>query len=214
MNDCPSGSAMRRQTVRLAGLLLIGVAVSACGSTSHQTADINIKTKFTSKEYGVSASKRVTTSKKVKKGGGTYKIDKPYKIRGKWYYPKEEKGYDKKGMASWYGPNFHGRKTANGEIFDQYHLSGAHPTFPLPSYARVTNLTNGHSVIIRVNDRGPYSRGRIIDVSSKTADLLEMKHHGTAQVRVQYLGRARMDGRDMPYLSASHQRNGKPHRLE
>ena len=135
MNDCPSGSAMRRQTVRLAGLLLIGVAVSACGSTFHQTADINTKTKFTSKEYGVSASKRVTTSKKVKKGGGTYKIGKPYKIRGKWYYPKEEKGYDKKGMASWYGPNFHGRKTANGEIFDQYHLSGAHPTFPLPSYA-------------------------------------------------------------------------------
>ena len=216
LSDGPSGFALRNPAVRLFGVLLVAIGVSACGSTSHKStpAEINNKTKFTSKEFGVSASKRVTTSKKVKKGGGTYKIGKPYKIRGKWYHPKEEKGYDKKGMASWYGPNFHGRKTANGEIFDQYHLSGAHPTFPLPSYARVTNLSNGHSVVIRVNDRGPYSRGRIIDVSSKAADLLEMKRHGTAKVRVQYLGPARMDGRDMPYLTASYKRNGKPHRLE
>ncbi len=214
--NCDQTQPTARATAgRIGLLLLVGFAVSACGSPqSMKPADINTETKFSSKDYGVSASERVTTSRNVKKGGGTYKIGKPYKIRGKWYYPKEEMGYDRKGYASWYGPNFHGRKTANGEIFDQYHLSGAHPTFPLPSYARVTNMENGHSVVIRVNDRGPYAKGRIIDVSSKTADLLEMKRAGTAKVRVQYIGRAQMDGRDMKYLTASYQRNGKPHRLE
>ena len=211
-----SESTLWRNASRAACFVLVGVAVTACGSpmTTVQTAHINKETKFTSKEYGVSASKRVTTSKRVKKGGGSYKIGKPYKIRGKWYHPKEEPGYDKTGMASWYGPNFHGRKTANGEIFDQYHLSGAHPTFPLPSYARVTNTANGHSVVIRVNDRGPYAHGRIIDVSSKAADLLEMKQAGTAKVRVQYLGRARMDGRDMAYLKSSYRRNGDKRPVE
>lgn len=200
-----------RDALRVALFIFVGVALSACGSASNgsKSAHVNNKTKFTSKEFGVTASKRVTTSKRVKKGGGSYKVGKPYKVRGKWYHPKEETNYDKKGHASWYGPNFHGRKTANGEIYDQYHLSGAHPTFPLPSYARVTNLKNGHSVIIRVNDRGPYAHGRIIDVSSKAADLLDFKQAGTAQVRVQYIGKAKMDGRDMPYLTASYRRNGK-----
>lgn len=202
---------MGRDAIRVALFIGLGVALSACGSATNgsKSTHVNHKTKFTSKEFGVSASKRVTTAKRVKKGGGSYKVGKPYKVRGKWYHPKEETNYDKKGFASWYGPNFHGRKTANGEIYDQYHLSGAHPTFPLPSYARVTNLKNGHSVIIRVNDRGPYAHGRIIDVSSKAADLLDFKRAGTAEVRVQYVGKARMDGRDMPYLSASYQRNGK-----
>lgn len=213
--DVTTLSSRRSTAARLGMVVAIGLVVSACGSSqSTKTADINTETKFSSQDYGVSASKRVTTAKDVKKGGGTFKIGKPYKVRGKWYYPKEEQGYDKNGHASWYGPNFHGRKTANGEIFDQYHLSGAHPTFPLPSYARVTNLENGHSVVIRVNDRGPFAKGRIIDVSSKAADLLEMKHAGTAKVRVQYMGRARMDGEDMKYLTASYRRNGKPHRLE
>lgn len=196
--------------MRAALFVCVGIALSACGSATNTTksSHVNHKTKFTSKEFGVSASKRVTTSKRVKKGGGSFKIGKPYKVRGKWYHPKEEPNYDKKGYASWYGPNFHGRKTANGEIYDQYHLSGAHPTFPLPSYARVTNLKNGHSVIIRVNDRGPYAHGRIIDVSSKAADLLDFKREGTAKVRVEYVGKARMDGRDMPYLTTSYRRNG------
>ncbi len=201
---------------RAAMLIAVGVALSACGSTGGGTggADINNKTKFSKKTYGVSASKRVTTSKNVKKGGGSYKIGKPYKVRGNWYHPKEDKNYDKKGLASWYGPNFHGRRTANGEIYDQYHLSAAHPTFPLPSYARVTNLTNGHSVVVRVNDRGPFAKGRIIDLSSQAADLLEMKHHGLAKVRVQYVGKARMDGRDMPFLMASYEKNGRKNPLK
>lgn len=192
------------------GLLIAGgIALSACGGSPENRADINTKTKFKSKDYGVSASKRVTVSRTVPKGGGTYKIGKPYKIKGQWFHPKEEKDYDKRGYASWYGPNFHGRLTANGEIYDQYHLSAAHPTFPLPSYARVTNLTNGHSVVVRVNDRGPFAKGRIIDVSSKTADVLDMKREGVAKVRVQYIGKARMDGRDMRYLTASFTRDGR-----
>lgn len=197
-----------RPVSRIGLLIALGVTLAACGAT-HERADINNTTKFKSEDYGVKASKRVTVSKKVKKGGGTYKIGKPYQVKGKWFYPQEDHSYDKKGMASWYGPNFHGRLTANGEIYDQYHLSAAHPTFPLPSYARVTNLTNGHSVVVRVNDRGPFAKGRIIDVSSRTADLLEMKRAGTANVRVEYIGRARMDGQDMRYLMASFEKDGQ-----
>lgn len=135
-------------------------------------------------------------------------VGKPYRVRGKWYTPKDEPGYDRAGLASWYGPNFHGRLTANGEIYDQYHLSAAHPTFPLPSYARVTNKKNGNSVIVRVNDRGPFAHGRIIDLSNRAAELLDMKHEGVAAVRVEYVGRAPVDGDDTPYLMASYQPGG------
>ncbi|MCP4314872.1 MAG: septal ring lytic transglycosylase RlpA family protein [Hyphomicrobiales bacterium] len=205
--NCVSGDFARN--VFCASLLVaIGIAVTACGS-SVDRADINTSTKFKTKDYGVKSSKRVTVAKKVKKGGGSYKVGQAYKVKGRWFYPKEEKDYDKKGMASWYGPNFHGRLTANGEIYDQYHLSAAHPTFPLPSYARVTNLKNGHSVVVRVNDRGPFEKNRIIDVSSQTADLLDMKRDGLANVRVEYVGRARMDGKDMRYLMASFERDGR-----
>jgi len=190
--------------VRIATVMGLGLTLASCMSSPADKADINNKTKFSESKYGVSASKRVTTSKNVKKGGGTYKIGKPYMVNGRWYHPKEEPGYDKVGLASWYGPNFHGRHTANGEVYDQYHLSAAHPTFPLPSYARVTNVENGTSVIVRVNDRGPFAHGRIIDVSSKAADMLKIKNAGVAKVRVEYMGKARMDGRDMPYLMASY----------
>jgi rare lipoprotein A len=131
-------------------------------------------------------------------------VGKPYVVKGQTYYPKEDRNYDRVGYASWYGSAFHGRYTANGEIYDTMALTAAHPTFPLPSYARVTNTTNGASIIVRVNDRGPYERGRIIDLSSKTAEMLDMKGHGTAKVRVQYVGRARMDGQDQAFLMASY----------
>lgn len=169
-----------------------------------QQAEINNETKFSSAAYGVGASPRLTTSKNVKKGGGRAMVGKPYQIKGKWYHPKLEPNYDKTGLASWYGPNFHGRLTANGEVYDQYHLSAAHPTFPLPSYARVTNQENGRSVIVRVNDRGPFAPGRIIDLSSKAADMLDTKQQGVAKVRVQYLGEAPLHGLDMDYLVASY----------
>lgn len=159
---------------------------------------------FSESEYGVKASPRVAEGANVPKGGGRFMVGNAYTVKGRRYFPKEDPGYDKNGLASWYGSAFHGRLTANGEVYDSDHLSGAHPTFPLPSYARVTNVENGSSVIVRVNDRGPFHEGRIIDVSSKTADLLDMKRTGTANVRVQYVGRARMDGHDMPYLMASY----------
>lgn len=185
----------------------MAIALGACTSSGKKStivkADINNKTKFSSKTFGVAASPRLTTSKNVKRGGGYVSLGKPYKVRGRWYTPKEEPGYDKVGTASWYGPNFHGRLTANGEIYDQYTLSAAHPTMPLPSYARVTNTKNGRSAIVRVNDRGPYSHNRLIDLSSRAADVLDFKQAGTAKVRVQYIGRAPLHGQDVPYLEAS-----------
>lgn len=113
------------------------------------------------------------------------KIGKPYQINGRWYYPKAEPDYDKTGIASWYGPDFHGKNTANGEIYDQNALTAAHTTLPLPTYVRVTNLENGRSLILRVNDRGPFVKDRIIDVTRRAAQLLGFHGNGTAQVRVQ-----------------------------
>jgi rare lipoprotein A len=123
-------------------------------------------------------------------GSGQYKVGSPYQIAGVWYYPKEDPFYDETGIASWYGEDFHGKSTANGETYDMSALSAAHRTLPLPTIVRVTNLQNGKSILLRVNDRGPYARGRIIDVSKHAADLLGFQRNGTARVRVQYEGRA------------------------
>ncbi|WP_192181140.1 septal ring lytic transglycosylase RlpA family protein [Mesorhizobium amorphae] len=160
---------------------------------------------FSETEYGVKASPRVRfTMAGIPRGGGRDQLGKPYQVRGKWYYPKEDKRYAKVGLASWYGDAFHGRLTANGEIYDMKHLTAAHPTMPLPSYARVTNLKTGSSVIVRVNDRGPYHEGRIIDVSQRAAEMLDYANIGTAKVKVEYVGRAPLDGNDDQYLMASY----------
>jgi rare lipoprotein A len=128
----------------------------------------------------------------VKEAGGQetqggYKIGKPYQIQGVWYYPAEDFGYDETGVASWYGPDFHGKFTANGEVFDQNEVTAAHRTLPMPCFVRVTNLENGRSLIVRVNDRGPFSHSRIIDLSRRSAQLLGVEQQGTAKVRVQIL---------------------------
>ncbi len=135
---------------------------------------------------------------------GGYKLGKPYRMAGQWYTPEADASYDQVGEASWYGGSFHGRVTANGEIFDAAALSAAHPTLPLPSYVRVTNLENNRSVVVRVNDRGPYAHSRLIDVSQRTAELLGFKRRGEAKVRVQYVDRARLDGNDQEFLLASY----------
>ena len=96
----------------------------------------------------------------------------PYQVAGRWYYPKLDPNYSRVGRASWYGAAFHGRLTANGEVYDMNALTAASPTMPLPSYARVTNLDNGSSVIVRVNDRGPFAKGRVIDLSARAAKML------------------------------------------
>lgn len=124
--------------------------------------------------------------------GGIYKIGTPYQIMGSWYYPRENTNYDEVGIASWYGPKFHGRRTANGEIFDMNLLTAAHPTLPMPVRARVTNLENSKSIIVRINDRGPFAKDREIDLSRKAAEVLGFRDKGTTRVRVQYLGRAPM----------------------
>lgn len=142
-------------------------------------------------------SKRVVPiGQRAPKGGGVYKVGNPYQVAGRWYYPKEDPKYDEVGIGSWYGDLFHGRYTANGEIFDQESLTAAHPTLPLPSYAEVTNLENGRSMVVRVNDRGPYAHNRVIDLSRRSAELLGYQRAGTARVRVRYLGKAPLDGDD------------------
>lgn len=117
----------------------------------------------------------------------TYKVGEPYQIQGTWYYPTEDYEYDETGVASWYGAQFHGRHTANGETYDMNALTAAHRTLPMPSYVRVTNLENGRSLILKVNDRGPFARGRILDVSRRGAQLLGFHDNGTARVRVQIM---------------------------
>ena len=132
-------------------------------------------------------AKRVGKAHEAPTAAATYKIGSPYQIGSTWYYPAVDYGYDETGIASWYGRRFHGGRTANGEIFDMNALSAAHRTLPLPSVVRVTNLENGRSMVLRVNDRGPFSRGRIIDVSRRAAQLLGFQRNGTARVRVQIM---------------------------
>lgn len=194
------------------------IALTACASSGPKVTYIK-KTKsteyFSEKDYGVKASPRVVDvamsvmtlgkAKRLPRGGGRDQVGKPYQIRGKWYYPKVDPNFKQTGTASWYGNAFHGRLTANGEIYDMNMLSAAHPTMPLPSYARVTNKINGNSVIVRVNDRGPYAHGRAIDLSRKAAEMLDYTGKGTAQVNIEYIGRAPVNGNDDDYLLASYQ---------
>jgi rare lipoprotein A len=155
-------------------------------------------------KYGVSSSPRVVAmGDPVPKGGGTYRVGKPYMVAGRIYVPEEDVHYRQEGLASWYGDDFHGRLTANGEVFDMSSLSAAHPTLPMPCYARVTNLANGKSLIVRINDRGPYHGNRLMDVSSRAAELLEFKGNGVARVRVEYVGRAPLEGSDDRLLMAT-----------
>ncbi len=123
----------------------------------------------------------------IKDDGGYYKVGKPYKVLGQYYTPKEDYGYSEVGVASWYGDDFHNKRTANGETYNMRAITAAHRTLPLPSIVKVTNLENGRSIIARVNDRGPYVKNRIIDVSQKGAELLGYRNKGTAKVRVEIL---------------------------
>ena len=130
----------------------------------------------------------------VPASAGVYKVGQPYQIENVWYYPREQPDYDETGIASWYGPTFYGKKTANGEIYTGDMLTAAHKTLPMPVNVRVTNLDNGKSLVVRVNDRGPFSRGRIIDLSKRAAELLDIIQSGTARVRVTYMGRSNLNG--------------------
>lgn len=161
----PAPRALAAMAARLLAFLALAFAVSACGSTP---------------DDGPTPSG----------AGGRYKVGNPYEVQGVWYYPQEDPLYDETGIASWYGPGFAGRKTANGEIFRPNLVTAAHKTLPMPVNVRVTNLDNGKSIVARVNDRGPFKPGRIIDMSEKAAELLDFKGKGMTRVRVQFVGTA------------------------
>jgi rare lipoprotein A len=185
----------------IAGALLL----AGC---SAGTKVVRGKEYFSEKEYGVKASPRVVQpGQPVPKGGGRYVTGKPYKVKDQWFHPDDPKHVEV-GMASWYGSAFHGRLTANGEVYDVGGLTAAHPTMPLPSYARVTNMRNGRSMIVRVNDRGPFLHGRIMDLSQRVAEMLDTKRHGVAKLKVQYVGPAPLDGLDEKMLLASYDPHG------
>jgi rare lipoprotein A len=200
-------------SLRTAGaLLLAGFALSGCAQQpTAQTASnhrYHGHEHFAEGQYGKASPRMVADGEAIPRGGGQYLVGHPYSVNGRTYYPTENEHYVGVGTASWYGDAFHGRKTANGEIYDKNALSAAHPTMPLPSYARVTNLGNGYSVIVRVNDRGPYAAGRVMDVSSRVADVLDFKHMGTAHVKVEYVGRAPIEGSDDNQLLSSLRTDG------
>jgi rare lipoprotein A len=129
--------------------------------------------------------------------GVTYKVGRPYKIAGTWYYPAKDDGYVEEGMASWYGPNFHGKRTANGEIYNMNALTAAHRTLPLPSIVRVTNLENGRVLTLRVNDRGPFKSNRIIDISRRGAEILGFIESGITRVLVEIDARESLNIRNL-----------------
>ena len=137
--------------------------------------------------YAAHVVKQIPLPGDTPKSQGTFKVGNPYVIDGEQYYPRETYSHVETGVASWYGPKFHGKKTANGEIFNKNDLTAAHRTLQIPSIIRVTNLDNGRAVILRVNDRGPFAHNRVLDVSERGASLLGFKNAGTARVKIEVL---------------------------
>jgi len=193
-------SRFRRKADRPVRCIVAGLAgsatVSLCGCAAlppQRLGYANSTEYFPSSIYGPASPRVVADGEPVPRGGGMYMLGKPYTIAGLTYYPSE-KHYAAIGLASWYGDAFHGRRTANGEVYDRDSISAAHPTLPLPSYARVTNLRNHYSMIVRVNDRGPFAANRIMDVSRKTAEALDFCQRGTTRVKIEYIGAASLAG--------------------
>ena len=198
----PNDTNLGVRALRMSVVIVAGLVLANCAGP--KTSKIDPK-------YGVSPSPKVVADgDSVPKGGGFSKVGKPYVIAGEVYTPKDMKKYSATGLASWYGSQFHGRMTANGEVFDTDSVTAAHPTMPLPSYIRVTNTLNGRSIIARVNDRGPFHSKRLIDVSERVADALAFRNIGTARVKVDYIGRAPTDGSDDAILMASLKTDGSP----
>jgi rare lipoprotein A len=164
--------------VRLALLLAAGASL---------TAGASVQPRYPSRAEGPQAPPAAS---------GGYKVGKPYQVAGVWYVPREQPDYDETGIASWYGEAFDQKPTANGEIFDMYAVTAAHTTLPLPSLVEVTNLDNGKKLVVRVNDRGPFVGGRIIDLSYEAARELGFQRAGLARVRVRYVGPAPLLGPD------------------
>ena len=183
--------AAKRPSAIACAPVLIAAASMFLAGCSNDNGSHGFSPSFT----GTDASPRVwngTGSPPMRRG--TYKLGSPYKVAGQTYIPRHEPSYDRTGIASWYGDDFHGRLTANGEVFDMHRLTAAHPTLPLPSLVKVTNLENGRSAVLRVNDRGPFVHNRMIDLSRSSAQALGFLKRGIARVRVTYIGPADLDG--------------------
>ncbi len=183
-------------------LVAIGLVLSGCsGNGGKKSSKLDPFAGTGSPYYGKKGA--------VPWGGGRNHVGKPYQVAGRWFHPKEQPGYDKKGPASWYGEAFNRRMTSNGEWFDMTRLTAAHPTLPLPSYVKVTNLDNGREVVVRVNDRGPFVGPRIIDMSKRSAEVLGFKEQGKANVRVQYIGKAPLDDKGQHLMAMNRElKNG------
>ncbi len=204
----PASSAMPT-VARMGCVILVGLFAANCAG--NQTAGRRSKEigAFPQSKYGPASQRVVAEGEEVPKGGGRQLVGKAYSVAGKRYTPFEKPvGYSQVGLASWYGEAFHGRRTANGEVYDRYSVSAAHPTMPLPAYARVTNLLNSRSIIVRVNDRGPFHGGRMMDLSQTTADALAFRHLGTARIKMEYLGQASLAGSDDKLLLATLRTDG------
>jgi rare lipoprotein A len=200
--------------MRQALVLTSAATLAGCAQPPSMARHSNGKEYFSEAKYGHASPRMIADGQPIPHGGGQYLVGHPYTIAGHTYYPTENESYTAVGLASWYGDAFQGRRTANGEIYDKESISAAHPTMPLPSYARVTNLGNGHSIVVRVNDRGPYHGGRVMDVSSRVADALDFKGAGTAHVKVEYIGRAALEGSDDSKLLATLRVDGAPATLD
>lgn len=191
-----------RVTLKLLTVAMLGLALANCAS-QNRTAKVDPK-------YGVAPSPMVVSDgSEIPRGGGREMVGRPYTIAGRTFTPRRDENYSREGLASWYGPGFHGRQTANGEVFDKYAISAAHPTLPIPSYVRVTNLSNSRSLIVRVNDRGPFHGNRIIDVSKTVAEALDFRRNGVARVQVDYVAPASTDGSDDQILIATLRDDGQ-----
>jgi rare lipoprotein A len=210
VSTAPERSALRPQARIGLALRLIGLTAFALGTANCSSQKVS-SARGVDPKYGVVASPRVIADgDPVPKGGGREMVGRPYVVAGRTYVPRDGSGYVRDGLASWYGTAFHGRLTANGEIFDRESVAAAHPTLPLPSYTRITNLANGRSMIVRVNDRGPYHGNRLLDVSERVAEALDFRRVGTAKVRVEYVGRASTRGSDDAKLMATLRTDGRP----
>ena len=185
----PTGPASIGKFLFRGTLALATLALASCSNSGGERSS-----GFAPSYTGTQASPRVWTGGAVKPRRGVYKLGNPYRVAGRTYVPRHDPNYDRTGIASWYGDDFHGRLTSNGEVFDMHKVTAAHPTLPLPSRVRVTNLENGRSIVLRVNDRGPFVHDRIIDLSRAAADRLGFRRQGTAKVRITYVGRANLGG--------------------
>jgi rare lipoprotein A len=190
----------------LLAVLLAAFAVALVGCASHRSSH---KVHAKLDPFAGKGSPYYRGGGAIPEGGGRYFVGKPYQVAGRWFTPHEQPNYDKTGTASWYGEAFNARKTSNGEWFDMGDITAAHPTLPLPSYAKVTNLENGRTIVVRINDRGPFVGTRIMDMSKRSADLLGYRHQGMAKVRVQWIGDAPLNDIGYKHLAMMNKVSGQ-----